>query len=187
MIRPIALCLALLPAAGLAECLPEGQVPQKATYDSGAVVEVLGREGEVIRYRQTIVETGKQVEMTVQAGIFTLSALRDGEGAVFTWKAALPALADLVPGATFHEEAMLTTPGFLPPRPFTTDLEVVGPEVIEVAGCPMPALKLVVKNREAGKDLGENTKWLHLPSLITLKSEIREGDKMRGQAVTALE
>ena len=41
MIRPIALCLALLPAALGAECLPEVQVPQGATYDSGSVVAVL--------------------------------------------------------------------------------------------------------------------------------------------------
>ncbi len=56
------------------------------------------------------------VEMTVQSGLYTLSALRDGEGAVFEWKAALPGVADLVPGAVFEAEAILTTPGFLPPR-----------------------------------------------------------------------
>ncbi len=186
MIRPFALALCLSSPA-LADCLPEGSPPSRLTYDSGAVIEVLAREGETVRYRQTVVETGKQVEMTVHAGIFTVSALRDGEGAVFDWTTGLPALAELVPGAAFHEEAMLTTPGFLPPRPFTTDLEIVGIEEIEVAGCRMQALKMVVRNREAGKDLGEITKWLHLPSLLTLRSEVREGAAMRAQEVVAME
>ncbi len=186
MIRPFALALCLS-SPGLADCLPEGSPPSRLTYDSGAMIEVLAREGETVRYRQTVAETGKQVEMTVHAGIFTVSALRDGEGAVFDWTTGLPALAELVPGATFHEEAMLTTPGFLPPRPFTTDLEIVGIEEIEVAGCRMQALKMVVRNREAGKDLGEITKWLHLPSLLTLRSEVREGAAMRAQEVVAME
>ena len=182
----IALCLGLCsPVFG--DCLPDGGLPQKLTLSSGAVIEVLGREGDAVSYRQTIIETGKQVEMTVHAGIFTVSALRDGEGAVFDWTTGLPALAELVPGAVFHEEAMLTTPGFLPPRPFTTDLEVIGEEMITVAGCEIAALKIVVKNREAGKDLGEITKWVHLPSLLTLKSEVREGDKMRAQEVVVME
>lgn len=184
MIRPLALALCLSSPA-LADCLPEGGVPAKLTYDSGAVVEVLGREGETVRYRQTV--TGKEVEMTVHAGIFTVSALRDGEGAVFDWTIGLPALTELTAGASFHEEAMLTTPGFLPPRPFTTDLEIIGMEEIEVAGCRMQALKMVVRNREAGKDLGEITKWLHLPSLLTLRSEVREGAAMRAQEVVAME
>ena len=189
MIRPALLAALLSPLATpiFANCLPEGIAPSKVTFDSGAVIEVLGHEGETIRYRQTIVETGKEVEMTVHAGIFTVSALRDGEGAVFEWKDALPGLTELVPGAKFHEEAILTTPGFLPPRPFTTDLEIIGAEEITVAGCKMQALKMVVKNNEAGKDLGVITKWLDPSTLITLRSEVREGDKMRAQEVVALE
>ncbi|MBK8439989.1 MAG: hypothetical protein IPL38_11030 [Rhodobacter sp.] len=187
MVRSFALCLCLSTVSAGADCLPDGALPTRLTYSSGAVIEVASRDGERISYRQTIVETGQQVDMTVHAGIFTVSALRDGQGAVFDWSTGLPALAELTPGASFHEEAMLTTPGFLPPRPFTTDLEIIGEEMIEVAGCEMPALKMVVKNREAGKDLGENTKWLHLPSLVTLKSEIREGDSLRGQEVVVME
>lgn len=186
MIRPLVLALCLSSPA-LADCLPEGGMPAKLTYDSGAVVEVLGREGETVRYRQTIAGNGRVVEMTVHAGIFTVSALRDGEGAVFDWTTGLPALAELTAGASFHEEAMLTTPGFLPPRPFTTDLEIVGMEEIQVAGCRMQVLKMVVRNREAGKDLGEITKWVHLPSLLTLRSEVREGTAMRAQEVVAME
>lgn len=182
----LAFCLGLSSPA-FAECLPEGQMPEKLTYDSGAVIEVLGYKDDAVIYRQTVVESGKQVEMTVHAGIYTLSALRDGEGAVFDWKTALPAVDDLAAGMTVSAEAMLTTPGFLPPRPFTTELEVVGMEEITVAGCPMPALKVIVRNREAGKDLGEITKWLHLPTLLSLKSEVREGDKTRAQEVVAME
>lgn len=187
MNRLAALTLALglaLPAAAQAAC-PD--LPMKATYSSGAVVEVLGREPDRLIYRQTVVETGKTVEMTVQAGLFTLTALRDGEGAVFDWKTALPGVADLLPGATFHAEAMLTTPGFLPPRPFTADVEVLATEEVTVAGCSYPALKVLVKNAEGGRPLGDNTKWIHLPSLITLKSEIAEKGEVKGQEVIALE
>jgi hypothetical protein len=186
MFRPLALAVCL-GSPVMADCLPEGTLPFRATYNSGVIYEVTGRAGETLTYRQTIIESGKQVEMTVHAGIFTVSALRDGEGAVFDWKTGLPALADLVAGATFAEEAMLTTPGLLPPRPFTTDVSIIGVEDITVAGCTYQALKMVVKNKEAGKDLGEITKWLHLPSLLTLKSEVREGEKMRVQEVVVLE
>jgi hypothetical protein len=106
---------------------------------------------------------------------------------VFDWKTALPAVDELAAGMTVSAEAILTTPGFLPPRPFTTEIEVVGMEEITVAGCLMPALKVIVRNREAGKDLGEITKWLHLPTLLSLKSEVREGDKIRAQEVVAME
>lgn len=181
------LAIPLMAAPLLADCLPAGTAPSKVTFDSGAVIEVLGHEGDAIRYRQTVIESGKEVEMTVHAGVFTVSALRDGEGAVFEWKDALPTLAEMTPGASFHAEAILTTPGFLPPRPFTTDLEILGPEEITVAGCKMQVLKMVVKNNEAGKDLGEITKWLDPSTLITLRSEVREGDKMRAQEVVAIE
>jgi hypothetical protein len=186
MIRSFALALCLSSPA-MADCLPDGALPSKLTFNSGAVVEVLGREGETLRYRQTIAENGRQVEMTVHAGIYTVSALRDGEGAVFDWKDPLPALADLVPGATFAHEAILTTPGFLPPRPFKTEVQIVGMEEITVAGCAMQALKMVVKNNEAGKDLGEITKWVDPATLLTLKSEVREGEAMRAQEVVVME
>lgn len=186
MFRPLALALCLSSPV-TAECLPEGTKPTKATYNSGSVIEVLGYEGETLTYRQTIIENGKQVEMTVHAGIFTISALRGGEGAVFAWKTGLPALSELVAGASFAEEAMLTTPGLLPPRPFTTDLTIIGMEEITVAGCTYPALKMVVTNKEAGKDLGQTTKWVHLPSLLTLRSEVRQGDDMRLQEAVVVE
>lgn len=185
MTRFFALALSLaLPGAALAEC---PGIIQKATYNSGAVVEVVDRKPDTLLYRQTVVETGKTVEMTVQAALFTLTALRDGEGAVFEWKTALPGVAELVPGARFHAEAVLTTPGFLPPRPFTADVEVLGQEDVTVAGCTYPALKVLVKNNEAGRPLGDNTKWIHLPSLITLKSEIADKGEVKGQEVIALE
>ncbi|MEZ5796184.1 MAG: hypothetical protein R3D63_00985 [Paracoccaceae bacterium] len=191
MIRPLTIALVLagacMTAPAIADCLPQGGLPQKITYNSGAIIEVLGREGDTLRYRQTIIETGKQVEMLVQDGVFTLSALRDGEGAVFEWKGALPVVADLVPGATFHAEAMLTTPGFLPPRPFVTDLAIVGMEEIEVAGCRMPALKVIVNNAEAGQSLGETVKWLHLPTLLTLRSEITARGETRVQEAVVIE
>lgn len=191
MLRPLILSLALsasaLSAPALADCLPEGTQPSKLTFNSGAVIEILGRDGDVLRYRQTIIETGKQTEMTVHAGIFTLTALRDGEGARFDWSTGLPAVADLVPGASFQEEAMLTTPGGLPPRPFTTDVQVIGPEEITVAGCTYSALKVVVVNREGNKPIGEVTKWLHPDTLISLRSEVKEGDNVRVQEVVVME
>ncbi len=187
MIRSLALCLtfgAALPA--LAECPAPGALTQ-LTFNSGATIDILSREGDVLTYRQTVAETGRVVEMTVQSGLYTLTALRDGEGAVFDWKTALPGVADLVPGAVFEAEATLTTPGFLPPRPFTAKVTVVGPEEVTVAGCTYPALKVVVENAEAGKPLGVNTKWLNLDSLISLKSEIAEGDQVKTQEVVALQ
>lgn len=188
MIRSSALCLTLcLPATAFAEC-PSADAPiTRATYNSGAVVEVMGRDGNQIVYRQTIAETGKVVEMTVQAGIYTITALRDGQGAVFDWKAALPTVADLTPGADFHSEATLTTPGFMPPRPFTADVTVVGEEEVTVAGCTLPTLKVVVKNNEAGQALGDNTKWIHMPSLLTVKSEIADHGEVRLQEVIAFD
>jgi hypothetical protein len=187
MIRSLALCLILgaaLPAG--ADC-PAPEALTKVTFNSGAVIEILGREGDVLTYRQTVVETGRVVEMTVQSGLYTLTALRDGEGAVFDWKTALPGVADLVPGAVFTAEAMLTTPGFLPPRPFAAKVTVVGPEEVTVAGCTYDALKVVVENAEAGKPLGVNTKWLQLDSLISLRSEIAEGGEVKVQEVVAFE
>ncbi len=177
------------PATARADCYDTtiAALPSKATYDSGQVIEVLSRDGDRMTYRQTILESGRQVEMTVQAGLFTLSALRDGEGAVFDWKTALPGLADLQPGGRLHAEAILTTPGLLPPRPFTTDVEVLGRETVEIDGCAYPALKILVKNVEGGKPLGDNTKWIHIPSMITLKSIVADHGSSREQTVTALE
>lgn len=188
MIRSLALCLLGLGVAvpAMAGC-PAPDALSKLTFNSGAVIEILGREGDVLTYRQTVAETGRVVEMTVQAGIYTLSALRDGEGAVFDWKAPLPGLADLVPGAVFASEAILTTPGFLPPRPFTTKVTVAGPEEVTVAGCTYAALKVVVENAEAGKPLGVNTKWLNPESLVSLRSEIAEGADVRVQEVVAFD
>lgn len=172
-----------LSAPAMADCLPEGQLPKTLTSDSGATIKVKGRKGDVLTYRQTIAESGKKIDMVVHAGIFTLEANRGGEKAVFDWTTGLPSVAELTPGASFHEEAILTTPGTLPPRPFTTDLKVVGLETITIAGCDYKALKVVVKSNEAGRDLGENTKWIHLPSLTTLRSELREGQALHMQEV----
>lgn len=185
--RILVALLVAFAAPALADCLPEGQLPKTLTSDSGATIELKAREGDAISYRQTIAESGKQIDMVVHAGIFTLEAKRGEEGAVFDWTTDLPSVADLTPGASFHEEAILTTPGILPPRPFTTDVTVVGREEITIAGCKYEALKVVVKNNEAGRDLGENTKWIHLPSLTTLRSELREGEAVHKQEMIAVE
>lgn len=161
--------------------------PSKVSLNSGATIRVTAQEGDTLSYLQTVEATGQTVEMTVHLGLVTLTAMRDGEGAVFDWKTPLPTATDLVPGATFSLEAMLATPGILPPRPFTAEIEVVGLETVEVAGCSYEALKVIVKNAEAGKPLGETVKWIHLPTLLTLKSEITEKGDTRVQEVTALE
>lgn len=162
-------------------------LPLKASYNSGMTIEVSERGADVLSYRQTIIESGKVTDMVVQDGIFTLSATRDGVGAEFDWKTELPGVADLVPGASFTAEAILTTPGLLPPRPFKAEVRVIGEEVIEVAGCTYPVLKIEVENFEGGQPLGLNTKWLHVPSLISLRSLIEEHGDQRAQEVTALE
>lgn len=179
----------LAPSPARAACYDTeaATLPSRATYDSGQVIDILSRDGDRMTYRQTIVASGKTVEMTVQSGLFTLSALRDGEGAVFDWKTPLPAMADLKPGATFRAEAILTTPGLLPPRPFVAEVQVLGPETLDIAGCAYPVLKVLVQNSEGGKPLGDNTKWLHLPSMITLKSVVADHGSSREQVVTALE
>ena len=185
MFRTVLFAAFCLTSPALADCLPEGQAPFKLVLDSDVTIRVLDQDGDRLHYMQSTPEM--DVEMTVQVGAFTLASLRNGEGAVFDWKTPLPGRADLVPGAKFHAEAMLTTPGILPPRPFTTDLEVIGPEEVTVAGCTMQALKVVVVNREAGKNLGEITKWLEPMTLLSLRSEVRQGDDMRAQEVIRME
>lgn len=188
MIRRLVASLFLTTAfatSALAATCPEA--PVKASYNSGATVDVIAKMGDTLVYRQTVEATGQVVDMTVHLGLVTLTALRGGEGAVFEWKTPLPTAADLIPGATFSLEAMLTTPGILPPRPFTAEIEVIGLESVEVGGCSYEALKVVIKNAEGGKPLGDNVKWIHLPTLVTLKSEITEQGDTRVQEVTALE
>lgn len=91
MIRFAALSLTcLFPLAALADCSDPAAPLRKVTYDSGATMEVLSRDGDTVVFRQTIAKTGRVVEITVKSANFTLSALRDGEGAVFDWKTALP-------------------------------------------------------------------------------------------------
>lgn len=179
-----AVALVLGTAPALAAC-PD--LPLKATYDSGMTIEVSERGADVLSYRQTIIESGKVTDMVVQDGLFTLSATRDGVGAEFDWKTELPAAADLVPGAAFAAEAILTTPGLLPPRPFRAEVRVIGEEVIEASGCSYPVMKIEVENFEGGQPLGLNTKWLHVPSLISLRSVIEEHGDQRAQEVTVLE
>ncbi|MCB6179658.1 hypothetical protein LHP98_16165 [Rhodobacter sp. Har01] len=188
MIRFTALSLACLaPLAALADC-PDPSAPlTRVSYDSGATMEVLSRDGDTVVFRQTIAKTGKVVEMTVRSANFTLSALRDGEGAVFDWKSALPSAADYTPGATFSAEAILTTPGLLPPRPFTTEVQVLGEETVTIAGCPFPALKMLVKSTEGGQSLGSNTKWVHMPTLVSLKSVVEDRGETRPQAAVEVE
>lgn len=182
VVSTLAFVLGAAPA--LAAC-PD--LPDRAEYDSGMTMEVVERGADVLTYRQTITESGKETDMVVQAGLFTLSAMRDGVGASFDWKTELPGVADLVPGATFTAEATLTTPGLLPPRPFRTEVRVIGEETIEVAGCSYPVMKIEVENFEGGQPLGLNTKWLHLPSLVVMRSTIAEHGSARTQEVTALD
>jgi len=176
--------IACIAGPALAAC-PD--LPVRATYDSGMTVEVVERGPDVLTYRQTITESGKVTEMVVQAGLFTLSATRDGAGAEFDWKTELPGTADLVPGASFTAEAVLTTPGLLPPRPFRTEVRVIGEEKDDFAGCTYPVMKIEVENFEGGQSIGLNTKWLHLPSLVVMRSVIEEHGESRAQEVTALE
>lgn len=182
----LSLCV-LAPAVALADCPDPAQPLTKVTYDTGMTMEVVTRMEDTVVFLQTITKTGKTVEMTVTAANFTLSALRGGEGAVFDWKTPLPAAADYVPGASFTAEAMLTTPGGLPPRPFKAEVAVLGEEVVTIAGCDFPAMKMVVKTSEGGMPMGENTKWVHMPTLVSLKSEIVDKGEMRPQTAVAVE
>ncbi|WP_146161971.1 hypothetical protein [Pseudogemmobacter blasticus] len=188
MIRSIvfALCLTL-PLPSLAECLADVQLPLDLTFNGNVHSEILANEGDIIRYRQYDFERKKFMEMTVQAGIFVLLADKyPGDAATFHWSTFLPGRKDIVPGAKFHAEASVTRPEVAQPNSYVLDVNVLGAEDLNILGCHFPVMKIMVTNREGKKPALVVTKWLHMPTLITLRGEFIEGGVLHVNEVTAI-
>lgn len=64
---------------------------------------------------------------------------------------------------------------------------MLGEETITIAGCAFPTLKMEVKSSEGGQSLGTNTKWVHMPTLVSLKSVIEDHGETRPQEAVDLQ
>jgi len=177
MIRALILLVAAFAPVGLsAACLDgsNGRLPTEVTFQSGESVRVIELSSDRIRYLNVDSAGQPAGELTAHLGIFSLVFERQGMVNRFDWTTELPDLSELTPGASFHEEAMLSYKEKA--ASFITEAKVLRSETIEVDGCKFDVLRVDVSSWIDGKVYGRVEKWLHLPSLITLKAIVRQGD-----------
>ena len=170
MLRWIALCLLMVTPAP-AEC-PE--VITGVEWDGAYTERLLGREGEVTELEATQVLSNMETVPIVQrshAGVIPLWSSGTDGPMEFVWITPLPSVSDLLPGASFTLAGRFI--GMPEEQPVSLDVTVLGYETISVAGCSYEVLKVEeVMSHASGADFPTIT-FLHVPSLMVLRMDIR--------------
>lgn len=142
------------------------------TQETGEVLTVEDRKGDVVSIRFTSEQYS--YARRDQAGLIPLDIAGIDGPILYDWATPLPAVADLVPGATFHLEGVVNGEGTT--EAVAMDLKVIGPEKLMVGNCPLDVLKIEITNWYEGTAIGLTTYYLHIPSLLTLRSEMFPAD-----------
>lgn len=147
-----------------------GEQPLKATFADGSVATVTERVNGTLSYRMTS-PSGGTTEMRAKAGLFPLSSLANGVTTSFEWQKPLPAASDLSVGFSFESQSTLKS-GTGEPRTMTSKLTVLDAETISLGGCDYPVLKVLQENRFGQTTPSLVTRYLHVPSMLTLRTII---------------
>ncbi len=180
--------LVCMAAPALAICRDGIEAPfaTKITFDGGTVVEVLERTDDTVRTRTVLSGTSNPTELTMHAGIFMMISQRGQSSVRFEWVDDLPSTDDLSVGATYAENAKVFVNSDYQSA-LTTTVRVLGAENVVVGGCAYPVLVIHIANVENGQAVVELTRYLHVPSLTTLKSVLRQGTIVRKNVAVTLE
>jgi hypothetical protein len=157
--------MALAPMAWAGDC---PQVVSGYTLETGEVVTLEGRSGDIVSIRFT--SDQYSFFHRDQVGLVPVDAEGLDGPIVYDWTTPLPKMADLTPGATFHLEGSLNGDGQR--EAVAIDLKVVGPDRLTVGDCTLDVLKIEVTNWYAGEAIGLTTHYLHVPSLLVLRTEM---------------
>jgi hypothetical protein len=181
------LFLAFVGAIAAAPMAQAGVCPAEIsglTRDTGEVLTIEGRSGDAVTLRFTSADYS--FVYRDQAGLIPLDAQGIDGPIVYDWATPLPAVADLVPGAAFRLDGRLAGDG--QDEAVAMDIRVVGPESLTVGNCAVAVLKVEITNLYAGQTIGLTTHYLHLPSLLILRSEmVPEGDEVIISAAASLQ
>lgn len=168
MFRCWAISLTLLAAPAGAECLDLAHAPPAGAvvFADGARIEVLARQGDVVDLR-TALPGESPSTMRAHLGLFPLVIEGQGYRADYAWREPLPAAAALAPGETFTARADGTTADG---GSFVQEIElrVLAAETVTVDGCPVAALRLMVRTGPADRPLSLSERLVEPVSLLPL-------------------
>lgn len=154
-----------------AKCFSSGaELPMTATFADGSVATVLDRANETLSYRMSG-PSGGTTEMRAKAGLFPLSSLANGVSTSFEWQKPLPGMSDLRVGFSFESATTLKS-GAGEPRTMTSKVTVLDAETISLDGCDYPVLKVLQENRVGQTTPSLVTRYLHVPSMLTMRTII---------------
>lgn len=154
-----------------AKCFsPDGVQPMKAVFADGTTATVLERTSDTLSYRMAA-PSGGTTEMRAKAGLFPLVSQANGATTTFEWRPEPPALASLQVGQTIESTATLKS-GSGEPRVMTSKLTVLAAEAVTVGECEYPVLKVAQENRFGQASPSLVTRYLHVPSMLTLRTII---------------
>ena len=143
------------------------------TLADGAVQTVQGREGDVVSIWHETAEYAVGFEHL--AGVIPLRVQGVDGPMEYDWATTLPALADIVPGATFILEGTLrAADGYA--EAVKLQLRVLGPGQVTVGDCTLDVMRVETVDWIGGQMVGTITLFLHLPSLMVLRSETKAAE-----------
>jgi hypothetical protein len=183
------LALAADPSWALAQtdCSRLGRDPiDMVLFESNNAIAILDQKGDVLTYREAIPGSDILADSAVQAANFPLSFHWGDQERVMTWQGPLPGLADLSAGRRFQATAKIAENG-KPVGTMTVTVEVVGNTDITIRDCTYPVVEMLVTHEtDSGPGPVVVRKWLHLPSLIVLGSDVQQNGKVTENRVSQM-
>jgi hypothetical protein len=146
----------------------------------------MDRKAEVLTYREALPGSDLLADTTIHAANFPLRLRWGDQERVMTWEGPLPGLADLTAGNSFRATAQIAENGKAAGT-MTVTVQVVGPTEIAIRDCTYPVVEMQVTHEtDSGPGPVVVRKWLHLPSLIVLGSDVQQNGKMTENRVSQI-
>jgi hypothetical protein len=174
------LCLCAGPAA--AGCFDTTELPAKAEYEGGSVLEYIGIEGDVLTYR-----TG-QTETRMKAGLWPLGHKSPGQEVTYRWDTLLPDLGAVIAdgGQALAEGTMRQGSGGW--QAVAIDLEVLGDGFFDWEDCRYRVVEFRKVMTVEGRKVSEGVVLFAPDAMIAFRTDQVDpvSGKVTSQDLTAL-
>lgn len=151
-------------AAG-AGCFAADELPARAIYDGGSVLEYLGRDGDVLTYR-----SGKTTSR-MKDGLWPLDHKGEGFSAEYDWETELPGLAAVIAaGGKARVEGRMKQ-GKSDWVPVAAEVEILGEKSVDWEDCRYKAIEFRKTIHADGKKVSEGVMLYAPDAMISFRSD----------------
>jgi hypothetical protein len=147
------------------------KLPSKVTFDDGSTIAVVDRLGDKLRTVMTLPD-GRRSSGSAFRGLFVLTRELPTMTTELSWNQDLAHFFPLKVGEHIVADATVTLPSNRAGK-YSTEMSVVGEEVVRIGSCDYPVLRIEVSSRFDQTPIAvKGLYYFHAASMLTLRSVI---------------